>query len=185
MEKRVINSFGTLTLPKHIREEFGILGTTSTVMVDLREGQGGVKEVVIRKEDNLEEVLLRYKSLAEIISRVAECTVSVVWNNLVLSMSSNISTDTFVGKGIYISKELSNRLKGKDDHSILNDKENVPFLLSNMGKVLAYYKIPDTGDDRGHFVLLNGTKLDSGVTLSKADAQRRYEIIQDIIKIGV
>lgn len=185
MEKRVINSFGTITLPKHIREELGILGTTSTVMVDIREGSGGVKEVVIRKEDNLEEVLLRYKSLAEIISRVAECTVSVVWNNIVLSMSSNNSTDTFIGKNIYISKELSNKLKGLDEQVIIDSKENIPFLLNNMGKVLAFYKIPDTGDDRGHFVLLNGTKLDSDISLSKQEALRRYEIITDIVRIGV
>ena len=184
MEKRVINSFGTITLPKHIREELGILGTTSTVMVDIREGSGGSKEVVIRKEDNLDEVLSRYKTLSEIISRVAECTVSVVWNNLVLSMSSNHSSDSFIGKNIYISKELSNRLK-EADSCILDTKENVPFLLSNQGKVLAYYRIPETGDDRGHFVLLSGTKLDVGKVLPKEEALRRYEIISDIVKIGV
>ena len=167
-----------------MREELGILGTTATVMVDIREGSGGGKEVIIRKEDNLEEVLLRYKNLSEIISRVAECTVSVVWNNIVLSMSSNHSSDTFVGKNIYISKELSNRFK-EVESSTVDTKENIPFLLNNMGKVLAYYRIPDTGDDRGYFVLLNGTKLDTGVVLSKAEAQRRYEIISDIVKIGV
>ena len=185
MEKRVINSFGTITLPKHFREELGILGTTSTVMIDIREGSGGVKEVVIRKEDNLDEVLLRYKSLAEIISMVTERTVSVVWNNLVLSMSSNHVTDTFIGKNFYVSKELSNRLKDKQESVVLDGKDNVPFLSNDIGKVLAYYKIPDTRDDRGHFVLLSGTKMDSEVKLSKSEMIRRYEIVSDIVKIGV
>lgn len=185
MEKRQINSIGTITIPKHMRDELGISGM-AMLRLDVRERSNGIKEIVMRKDDDLDEILNRYKNLSEILSRIAECTVAVVWNNNILSMTSNKMTESFLGKNIIIDHTFSLELKKmKDDCVIVMNPGNLHILPNNHGDVLSYYKIPDTGDDRGYFVVLNGTKLDSETKISKAEMTRRFYIIADIVKTQI
>ena len=183
MVRRQINSYGTITIPKDLREELGINGITM-LRLEVRESNN-MKEIVLRKDDDLSEVFDRYKSLAEIISRIAECTVAVVWNNLLMSMSVASNTESFVGKNHPIDSELQKEFKNMIQDSVLSVSKHLNFLPNNKGEVVAYYKIPNTGDDKGFFVLLKGTKQDSDNHISKADYQRRYEIIADVIKMEV
>lgn len=181
MVKRQINSYGTITIPKDLREELGIIGTMM-LRLEVRES-GNIKEIVIRKDEDLSAIFKKYKNLAEILSRIAECTVAVVWNGILMSMSVANNTESFIGKSHPVDMELQKELKGDNtDFVVVNKKLN--FLPNNKGEVLAFYKIPHTGDDCGFFVLLRGTKQDSDVHISKAEYQRRYEIIADVIKMG-
>lgn len=179
MVKRQINSFGTITIPKDLREELGISGI-AMLRLEVRESNN-IKEIVLRKDDDLSEVFDRYKSLAEIISRIAECTVGLVWNNMLMSMSVANNTESFVGKNHPIDTELSKEFKNSTKDSVLSVSKPLNFLPNNRGEVIAYYRIPGTGDDKGFFVLLKGTKQDSDNNISKAEYQRRYEIIADVI----
>lgn len=183
MEKRQINSVGTITIPKHMRDELGITGI-AMLRLDVRERSSGIKEIVMRKDDDLDEILNRYKNLSEILSRISECTVAVVWNNNILSMSSNKMTESFLGKNIIIDHAFSLELKKmEEDCVIIMNPGNIHILPNNHGDVLSYYKISDTGDDRGYFVILSGTKLDSETKISKSEMIRRFYIIADIVKM--
>lgn len=185
MEKRQINSIGTITIPKHMRDELGITGM-AMLRLDVRERTNGIKEIVMRKDDDLDEIMNRYKKMSEILSRIAECTVAVVWNNNLLSMSSNKMTESFLGKNISIDHNFSSELKKmSDDCVIVVNSGSIHFLPNNHGDVLSYYKIPDTGDDKGYFVLLNGTKMDSDIKITKAEMIRRFNIIADIVKMNM
>lgn len=181
MIKRQINSLGTITLPKSMRDELGIVGI-SQLRLDVRESNG-VKEIVLRKDDNLEELFKRYKSLAEIISRISECTVSVVWNSTILSMTSNTTTESFVGKDFHIDSELQSELRKMTDDAVVVNNKKLFFLPNNTGEVISYFKIPETGDDRGYYVLLKGTKLDSENKITHTEEIRRFHIIADIVKM--
>lgn len=184
MEKRQINSIGTITIPKHMRDELGINGI-AMLRLDLRERKNGIKEIVIRKDDDLEEIMNRYKKVSEILSRVAECTVAVVWNNNLLSMSSNKMTESFLGKNISIDHALSLALKDMKEDYVVRMNSDMHFLPNNHGDVLSYYKIPDTGDDKGYFILLSGTKMDSETKITRAEMLRRFSIIADIIQMNM
>ena len=181
MVKRQINSFGTITIPKDLRDELGISGITM-LRLEVRESNN-IKEIVIRKDDDLSEVFDKYKSLAEIISRIAECTVGLVWNNMLMSMSVANNTESFIGKNHPIDSELSKEFKGSNQDSVLSVNKPLSFLPNKRGEVIAYYRIPNTGDDRGYFVLLKGTKQDIKSEISEEEYGRRYEIIADVIKM--
>lgn len=180
MVRRQINSFGSITIPKDLREELGISGI-NMLRLEVRES-GGIKEIVIRKEEDLSEVFDKYKSLAEIISRIAECAVGLVWNNTLMSLTASSITESFVGKNHQISNELKETFKKSKDIEYLDKPVN--FLPNNKGEVVAFYQIPNTGDDKGYFVLLTGTKQDISVNISKEEYKRRYDIIADVIKMN-
>jgi hypothetical protein len=164
-----------------LRQELGIVGTMM-LRLEVRESNNA-KEIVIRRDEDLLAIFEKYRSLAEIISRIAECTVAVVWNGCLMSMSFANNTESFVGKSHPVDISLYEELKNSTrDYSVLSNHIN--FLPNNKGEVLAYYRIPDTGDDSGFFVLLKGTKQDSGTVLSSEEYSRRYMIISDVIKIG-
>ena len=138
MVKRQINSFGTITIPKDLREELGISGITM-LRLEVRESNN-IKEIVIRKDDDLSEIFSKYRSLAEIISRIAECTVGLVWNNMLMSMSVANNTESFVGKNHPIDSQLQLEFKNSMQESVLLSKP-LNFLPNNRGEVIAYYRI--------------------------------------------
>lgn len=180
MEKRVINSFGNITIPARIRKELGIEGS-SMLWLDVREGRGGQKEIVLRKHDDVEEVYNKYKTWAEVISRIAESAVSIVWNNLVVSMSYSGGTDNFISRKVFISHMLNLSFRQSDgDAVVVKNPKELMFLQNGSGNVSAFYRIRNTGDDSGYFVIVKGTKHDnSGIT--REDEIRRYNIIKDIV----
>ena len=182
MVKRQINSYGTITIPKDLREELGIIGTMM-LRLEVRESNN-IKEIVIRKDDDLSAIFSKYKSLAEIISRIAECTVAVVWNGIIMSMSVSNNTESFISKVHPVDQELQTELKNMKGDSVVYMARHINFLPNNKGEVIACYRIPNTGDDNGFFVLLKGTKQDQDVHISKTEYQRRYEIIADVVKMG-
>lgn len=180
MERRIINSFGTITIPAHIRKEVGIDGGV-LLWIDVRESKDGSKEIVLRKSDTLKDVIKRYRKWAEVIARIAETSVSIVWNSCLITMSSDTETQDFSSKEIYVSQELSlslNRLVG--DSAIVRDNVDIHLLPTGEGKVSAYYRISNTGDDSGFFVVVKGTKYDK-FNVTKAEELRRYKIIKDIV----
>ena len=163
MERRIINSFGTITIPAHIRKEAGIDGGV-LLWVDIRETKDGSKEIVLRKSDTLEDIVKKYSKWAEVIARIAESSVSIIWNSCLVTMSSDTQTQDFVSKGIHISQDLSyslNKLVG--DSAVVRDG-----VSSN------------TGDDLGFFVLVKGTKYDKS-NITKSEELRRFKIIKDIV----
>lgn len=183
MVRRQINSFGTITIPKDMREFLGILGTTSMLQIETRESNN-IREIVLRKSEDLSGILSKYRNISNIISKVSECVAAVVWNNTLLLMMVNGLEESFIGKTIYVSEELRKEFCNYgDSYTIIGDR-TVPFLTSNKGEVVAIYKIPDTGDDVGYFVLLKGTKQDSNNDISKEEMLRRLKIVQDIVNIG-
>lgn len=185
MVRRQMNSYGTITIPKDLRDELGISGTTM-LRLEVRESNN-IKEIILRKDDVLSEVLNKYSNLAEILSRISECPVAVVWNNVLLSMSVAHSTESFLGVSQHtvtnelqkVFKQMSVDVQGKLIDGTLS------FLPNNMGSVKALYQIPNTGDDRGFFVLLQGTKQDSTNHITKSEFARRCNIILDVIKIAL
>lgn len=179
MEKRVINSFGTITIPSHMRKELGIDGTV-TLLLDVREMKNGNKEIVIRKPINSDDILKKYSVWAEVISRIAECSVALIWNGSVLSMSSSKLTEDFLGKNTTINPFLHMHLKKLiKGGAIVDDPSTVTLLPNGTGNVLAYFKV-ESGDDSCFFVLVQGAK--SNVKrITKAEESRRFQIINDII----
>lgn len=180
MERRIINSFGTITIPAHIRKEAGIDGGV-LLWVDIRETKDGSKEIVLRKSDTLEDIVKKYSKWAEVIARIAESSVSIIWNSCLVTMSSDTQTQDFVSKGIHISQDLSyslNKLVG--DSAVVRDGVSISLLQSGEGKVSAYYRISNTGDDLGFFVLVKGTKYDKS-NITKSEELRRFKIIKDIV----
>lgn len=181
MVKRQVNSFGTFTIPKDMRDELGIIGT-AMLRLEVRECNNR-KEIVIRKDDDLNEVFEKYKKTAEIISRISECTVATIWNNDLMSLSMSRNTESFIGKLYVVDITLQNVLKSATEPYVIL-QNSVNFLPNNKGEVIAYYKIPNTGDDNGFFLILKGTKQDIQNNISKAELQRRLEIVSDIVEMG-
>lgn len=183
MEKKVINSFGSIVIPAHIRKELGIDGNMM-LWVDVRETKNGDKEIVLRRYNSSEEILKKYKTWAEVISRISECSVSIVWNNTVLSMSSNSMTEDFTGRSIAVNPFLSAAFKRVGDNVrgvIVPQMQKLNFLPNGDGDVAAYFKINNTGDDSCFFVIVKGTKYD-GKRISRAEEERRFQIIGDIVE---
>ena len=179
VERRVINSFGNITIPARIRKELGIEGS-SMLWLDVREGRGGQKEIVLKKQDDVDEIFNRYKKWAEVISRIAESAVSIVWNSLVVSMSFKDETDNFITKKVSVSTLLNLSFKQSvDDAVVVKNPKELKFLPNGIGDVSAFYRIKNTGDDSGYFVIVKGTKYD--VKITKEDELRRYNIIKDIV----
>jgi bifunctional DNA-binding transcriptional regulator/antitoxin component of YhaV-PrlF toxin-antitoxin module len=180
MERRIINSFGTITIPSHIRKEVGIDGGV-LLWVDVRELKDGTKEIVLRKSDTLEDIVKKYRKWAEVIARIAESAVAIVWNSCLVTLSSDVETQDFSKKGIYVSPELQLSLtKLLGNSAVVRDNVDIPLLKTGMGKVSAYYRIGNTGDDSGFFIIVKGTKYDKN-EVSKAEEKRRYVIINDIV----
>ena len=117
MEKRLINSFGSIVIPLKLRKELGIEGSC-TLWMDIRRDARGESEIVIRKSNNVLEFLSKYKKWAEIISRISDCTVSIVWNDKVLSMSDEKLTEEFVNKGIKIDPLLYTYLRNSSSKGV-------------------------------------------------------------------
>lgn len=181
MEKRIINSFGNITIPARIRKELGIDGNVM-LWIDVRELKNGEKEIVLKRTNDAEEVLRKYKNWAEVISRISECSVSIVWNNTVISMSSNSMTEDFIGRNIVVNPLLSTNFKKvRSGGVIVQNPKSIKFLPSGDGDVAAYFRIANTGDDSCFFVVIKGTKYD-GKKISKAEEERRYQIINDILE---
>lgn len=178
MERRIINSFGTITLPVQYRKAMKIEGSTM-LWVDLREDVYGNKEIVLKKLDSFDDIIKEYSKWAEVIARISEASVALVWNNTVLSMSSTSRTQNFSSKGIYISSDLNLSIKSVQSDSIIY-KESVKFLNDGQGKVLACFKLKKTGDDRCMFVVVGGTKYE-GNKITKSEEFRRFEIVRDIV----
>lgn len=181
MEKRTMNSFGTVTIPKSFRDELGITGM-SQVYIGVRDSIYGGKEIIIRKKDNLESVLAKYRSWTEVISRILECSVALVWNSQVLSFSSADVTDDFIAKNLGVSDALNTCFRDSEYHSAILSRD-VDFFTEH-GKVSAFFRINNTDDDIGFFVVVRGTKYD--VNVSKSEEKRRYLLVKDIVgKINV
>lgn len=179
MEKRVINSFGTITIPSHMRKELGIDGTV-TLLLDVREMKNGNKEIVIRKPSTSEDILNKYKVWAEVISRIAECHVALVWNGSVLSMSSSTVTEDFLGKNTTINPFLHIHLKKLiKGGAFVEDPSSITLLPNGNGNVLAYFKV-ESGDNHCFFVLVQKSKSDVR-RITKTEESRRFQIIKDII----
>lgn len=180
MERKVMNSFGTITIPSHMRKELGIDGSVM-LWVDIRDTKDGSKEIVLRKSDTVDSILKKYKNWAEVMARVSEHAVSIIWNGQIVSMSNSDMTESFVNKGIIVSHECSLSLKRMVENSaVVKDPEKVRFLPNGEGKVLAYFRMRDTGDDNGFFVVVGGTKHDSN-KITKTEEMRRFHIINDIV----
>ena len=180
MERRIINSFGTITIPSHMRKEAGIEGNTM-LWVDMRETQDGSKEIILRKSDTVDSILKKYSNWAEVMARVAEHAVSIIWNGYIVSMSNSDMTESFVNKGIHISREFALGLKRMTDNSVVvKDPDKLRFLPNGEGKVLAYFRMRNTGDDNGFFTIIGGTKHDSN-KITKTEELRRFQIISDIV----
>ena len=179
MEKKIINSFGSIVIPAHIRKELGIDGNMM-LWVGVRETRNGEKEIVLRKTDSVDEILAKYKTWAEVISRISESSVAIVWNNQVLSMSSDSLTEVFIGKNLFVNPILSTYFKKVESGGVVvNNPDDINFLPNGNGKVAAYFKVKDLGDDSCFFVVVKGTKYDKKI--SKAEEGRRYQIINDIV----
>lgn len=181
MEKRIINSFGNITIPARIRRELGIDGNV-LLWIDVRELKNGEKEIVLRRSNDAEEVLDKYQKWAEVISRITECSVSIVWNGKVLSMSSTSLTENFIEKNISVNPLLLTSFKKiSSGGAIVDDPKSLSFLPNGDGEVAAYFKINGTGDDSCFFVVIKGTKYD-GKKISKAEEERRLHIVNDILE---
>ncbi len=179
MEKKIINSFGSIVIPAHIRKELGIDGNM-LLCVSVRESVTGDKEIVVRKPIDAEYIFNTYKTWAEVISRVAESSVALVWNNQVLSMSSESMTESYLGKGLRVNPILSTNFKKFCNGGVIvNNPDDINFLQNGNGKVSAYYKIKSIEEDSCFFVIVKGTKYDKKMT--KAEEGRRYQIINDIV----
>ena len=179
MEKKIMNSFGSIVIPSHIRKEMGLEGNT-TLWVDTRELPNGDKEIVLRKYNDADELVEKYKRWAEVVSRISECSVSLVWNNSVMSMSSENKTELFNGCA-HIHNLLSLQMrKVSSGGVVIKNPDKLPFLENGNGRVAAYFKINGTGDDNCFFVIVKGTKYDKKI--SKAEEFRRFEIIKDILE---
>lgn len=179
MERRPINSYGTITLPISMRRELGIEGMTE-LWVDVRTTDFGEKEIIIRKSDIPENILKRYGIWAEVIARIAESDVSIIWNGRLVSMSSSTETQSFIGTGIGLSQQFAKILSNFHGKSaFLKDGENVEFLSNGDGNVKALFKIP--GDGKGYFIVVGGTKNEKS-RITKADESRRFQMINDIVE---
>jgi hypothetical protein len=164
-----------------MRKELGIDGNVM-LWLDVRENKNGTKEIVIKKPSSSEEIFKKYKTWAEVISRISECSVALVWNNRVLSMSSSNLTESFLGKNVAVSPLLSlNFKKISKGGVIVNDPKSMSLLSDGSGNVSAYFKVSDTCDDSCFFVIVKGTKYDVK-RITKAEEARRYQIINDIME---
>lgn len=180
MERRIINSFGTITIPAHMRKEAGIDGSV-TLWVDIRDTKDGSKEIVLKKSDTVDSILKKYSNWAEVMARISEHSVSIIWNGHLVSMSNSEMTESFVNKGVSLNRDLSLSLKRMTDNSVVvKDPEKLRFLPNGDGKVLAYFRMRDTGDDKGYFVVVGGTKHDHN-KITKTEEMRRFQIIHDIV----
>ena len=180
MDKKAINSFGSIVIPISIRKELGINGNMM-LWVDTREYEPGKKEIVLRVSDSTEELLSKYRTWSEVIASIAECSVALVYNNTVLSMSTGEVTESFIGKGIIVSQALSIQLKKLDDGEMLvNDNPKMLEFIEGMGSVSAICKIRNTGSDNCYFVIVKGTKY-QGDKVTKKIEQCRYENIKKIL----
>lgn len=177
MEKKAISSFGSIVVPIHMRKELGIDGNVM-VNIGVRELQNGEKEIVIRKPLDTDDILEKYGVWAEVIARVAESSVALIWNNHLLSMSSSTLTESFVGKRIQINPLFKKYIIKCPKGAIVNNPEELSLLSSGPGVVYAFYPIKSV-DDWGYFVIVRGSKNDK--TLSKIEEKKRYKIISDIV----
>lgn len=180
MERRIMNSFGTITIPAHMRKELGIDGS-ATLWIDTRDTRDGSKEIVLKKSDTVDSILKKYRNWAEVLARVSEHAVSIIWNGHIISMSNSDTTESFVNKDYSVSQECALSLKRMVDNSVVvKDPDKLNFLPNGEGKVLAYFRMRDTGDDNGFFVVVGGTKHDSN-KITKTEEMRRFQIIHDIV----
>lgn len=185
MEKRIMNSFGNITIPANYRKELGLDGNVA-LWVGLRELPNGEKEIVIRQSNNAEETLKKYQKWAEVISRITECVVALVWNSKVLSLSTTKITQSFLEKNIPINHSLSLCLKKVNTGGVMLDTSDPVLFLpdgqlpAGQGEVSALFKIENTGEDSCFFVIIKGTKYE-GKKISKAEEERRYAIVHDIL----
>lgn len=180
MEKRIMNSFGSITIPAEIRKDLGIDGNVM-LWVGTRDLANGDKEIVLRLSNNAEEALVKYQKWAEVISRITECTVALVWNGKVLSMSSTRITESFLDRDISVSPSLMLGLKKVKTGGVSLGDKSMSLLPGGQGEVSAFFKIANTGDDSCFFVVIKGTKYD-GKKISKTDEERRYSIVNDILE---
>ena len=178
-EKRTINSFGSITIPKKMRDELGLEDGINTVQVFVRETTVGEKEIVIRKLGSYRDIIDKYSTWASVISRIISCTVSIVWNTKVLILSNFDNSIDLSDRKVYVSTPLSRFMDKMDDsYAVFRDK--VPFLDTGDGIVKAIFKVREEWG-AGYFVIMQGTKYDSSESLPEKDLLNRYAIIRDIM----
>ena len=171
-EKRTINSFGNITIPKKMRDELGLVDGISTVQIYTRETALGDKEIVIKKLGSYKDIIDRYSTWASVVSRIVSCTVSLVWNNKVLILANYDNSMDLSERKVYISSPLIRFLGSMEDsYAVFRDK--VPFLDSGDGIVKSVFKIREEWG-AGYFVIMQGTKYDSGEVIPEKDLMNRY-----------
>lgn len=178
MEKKPISSFGSIVIPISMRKELGIDGNMM-VSIGVRDLQNGEKEIVIRKPLGAEDVLNKYKTWSEVISRVAESSVALVWNNKLLSLSSSSYTESFIKENLIVNPILTSNMMKSPNNTIVNNPEEVSLICDGPGEVAAYYRIKSIEEGNCYFVVVRGSKIDKALT--KAEEKRRYMIINDIV----
>ena len=109
-EKRTINSFGNITIPKKMRDAIGLDSGISTVQIFLRDDSSGEKEIVIKRLNSYRDILEKYSIWVSVVSRVVACSVGLVWNKKVLSLSSFDNSIDLVDKNTN-KEELHDRMR--------------------------------------------------------------------------
>lgn len=178
-EKRTINSFGNITIPKKMRDAIGLDSGISTVQIFLRDDSSGEKEIVIKRLNSYRDILEKYSIWVSVVSRVVACSVGLVWNKKVLSLSSFDNSIDLVDKNVIISSVLGSLIENTEEDYILF-KDRVPFLESGDGEVKAVFRIKNTCGE-GFVVIVHGTKYDRDDKISVRDMMNRYSIIRDIM----
>lgn len=178
-EKRTINSFGNITIPKKMRDELGIVGGITTVQMFVRETASGDKEIVIRKVSGGKEIVEKYSKWSSVVSRILSCTVAIVWNKRVLMLSNLDNSMDVSDKKVFISPVLDGFIASMKDYYVVF-RDNIPFLSSGEGIARAVFRIREECGD-GFFVVVQGTKYDSEEQLTERDMMNRYAIVRDIV----
>lgn len=176
MEKKVVNSFGAVTIPKYIRDELNIKNG-DYMLVDMVTCSNGEKQVIMRKHKSVDDILKSLSVWNQVISKVCGFLVVVIKDNLVYMVSNYGKSESFSNRVKPIHADLVRQMYGKDYEKCYETGNIKPFTPEGLGRVVAYYSISVTDFD-GYIALVDSSSEYSEYSKRCLD---KLEIAESII----